>query len=207
MGSHARPLAAMRTHRALRTPSCPMRQTGAPRPRKLLSPDRVLHAPKHCSQPVRRVAAVAASSAGANPTVEELRSASLGDFRTPDLAALPPTPDSSKLVDVMPYLLNLVMSDRTLMFRLVIAFTCLAISKGTGKLAQHSSSPPHAVIICGHWLLPVPPRSLLLTAPASPLSSSRDRCAALLQGGNRPSHTERRTPHLCSPEGNRMRGG
>jgi len=56
----------------------------------------------------------------------------LGDLQSPNLAPLPPTPKSSVLLDVMPYLLKLAMSENHLIARLACALGFLGIAKAAG---------------------------------------------------------------------------
>lgn len=72
-------------------------------------------------------------------TAEQLRRANLGDFTPPNLEPLPPVPNSSSLLDIMPYLMKLALADTTLLIRLVLAFSCMAISKSSGSVALHCS--------------------------------------------------------------------
>lgn len=53
--------------------------------------------------------------------------------------ALPPTPKSSSLLDVFPYLARLALSERSLYWRLALALVLMVASKVAGA-AQHSSS-------------------------------------------------------------------
>ncbi len=54
----------------------------------------------------------------------------------PAVAPLPPPPAGAKLGEVLPYLAKLAMGERTLLWRLAIAFVCMVASKAAGGLGS-----------------------------------------------------------------------
>jgi hypothetical protein len=94
------------------------------------------------------VASSAAASAWATPAGFQKPDTSADDEQgtVPAPAALPPTPKSSSLLDVFPYLAKLALSERSLYWRLALALMLMIASKVAGWCP--AATPPSAGTVC-----------------------------------------------------------
>eukprot|EP00951_Prasinocladus_malaysianus_P012275 scaffold91463_cov43-Prasinocladus_malaysianus.AAC.1 len=88
--------------------------------------------PRHLSRSVQQASAASVSEASVSSQVSPAHDG-LAQFkdRQANLAPLPDPPKSSGLLDVLPYLFKLALSDSTLLVRLMGAFTLMGISKSS----------------------------------------------------------------------------
>ena len=93
------------------------------------------HAP---AQP-RRVLHVSAAAAFELPSQQEVRKKAAARIKSavPRPAELPPPPQSTSLLHVLPYLTKLAMSDAQLYWRLGLAFVLMIASKAAGTDQAH----------------------------------------------------------------------
>lgn len=100
---------------------------------------------QHSSRRSRRcqqiVASSAAASAWAIPAGFQKPDTSIDDETVPAPPALPPTPKSSSLLDVFPYLARLALSERSLYWRLALALLLMIASKVAGWALWHYVMP------------------------------------------------------------------
>lgn len=88
---------------------------------------------QHCAHVVASSAAASAWAAPAGFHKSDASEEEFGELTAPP--ALPPTPKSSSLLDVFPYLARLALSERSLYWRLALALFLMVASKVAGLLA------------------------------------------------------------------------
>lgn len=90
---------------------------------------------QHCTPVVASSAAASAWAAPAGFHESDASEEEFGELTAPP--ALPPTPKSSSLLDVFPYLARLALSERSLYWRLALALFLMVASKVAGASLPH----------------------------------------------------------------------
>jgi len=119
-------------------------------PRALLQPNRHVALRNRIQSVTRRIVRTSSSSAAtwASPAGFQNPHGSVESGEVPAPLELPPTPKSSGLMDVFPYLAKLALSEKTLYWRLAGALALMVISKVAGLMAPMYFK--HAVDAMGH---------------------------------------------------------